>query len=165
VVVLGSAYVRPDKKIIDILQKAELLLIALDSEPDKQINTGAKQSWSFWLKHFSQAKRWCPIEGKDPSEMWKNRKVNLRDWVRVGINKYASINENVSHGTQKEVPKTTYDWQSTNDCEHCRCLIRWNDYPLGGGGTKLFCGYWILEQGKSKKLELSKLKECPKNHE
>ena len=49
-----------------------------------------------------------------------------------------------------------------DDCEHCRCLIRWTDYPLGGG-TKLFCGYWVVELGKPKKVEVLKLKECPKN--
>jgi len=94
VIVLGSAYIRPDKKIIDILKSAELLLIALDNEPHKKDNTGAKQSWNFWLKHFSQAKRWCPIEGKDPSEMWGSGKVNLREWVQVGINKYSLSLEN-----------------------------------------------------------------------
>lgn len=160
VVILGSAYVQPDKMIIDTLRQADLLLIALDSEPHKKINTGAKQSWNFWLKNFPNARRWLPIEGKDPSEMWKNGRVNLRQWVQVGINEYLS-NKNVSHGIQKEIPKITYDWQSVADCEHCRCFIRWDNYPLVGG-TKLFCGYWILEEGNSKKVELEKLKECPK---
>ena len=48
------------------------------------------------------------------------------------------------------------------DCEHYRCLIRWDNYPLSGG-TKLFCAYWVIELGKPKKIEFSKLKECPKN--
>jgi len=51
-----------------------------------------------------------------------------------------------------------------DDCEQCRCFIQWPKYPLGGG-TKTFCGYWILTQGKPKKVELTKLKECPKKEE
>lgn len=53
-------------------------------------------------------------------------------------------------------------WQSSDDCSGCRCLIHWPDYPLGGG-TKIFCGYRVLVQGKAKKVELSKLVECPKD--
>ena len=52
-------------------------------------------------------------------------------------------------------------WQSPDDCKGCRCLICWPDYPLGGG-TKTFCGYWVLMEGKGKKIVLSKVTRCPK---
>lgn len=63
--------------------------------------------------------------------------------------------------TSVSVPIGT-PWQSSDDCSGCRYLIRWPDYPLGGG-TKYFCGYWVLIQGKAKKIELSKVTSCPKD--
>lgn len=42
------------------------------------------------------------------------------------------------------------------DCEQCRFIIHW---PEMG---KNYCGWWILTEGKAKKVELSKLMTCPK---
>ncbi len=162
IVILGSAYIRPDKRITEILQKAELLLIALDSESHKEQNTGAKQSWNFWMKHFPNARRCPPVRGKDPGEMWENG-VNLKLWVEVGIEQYPPTNKPENGG--KIVQISDYrNQQSVSSCEKCRCLVTYKDYPLGGGPRK-FCGYWIQEEGKSKKVDLDKLKECPKTKE
>jgi DNA primase len=79
VISLGNAQSRPDKVTAELLREADLILIALDGD-----DPGAKEAWLWWPKHFQQARRLPPIEGKDPGEMWKAG-VSLRDWVEVGI--------------------------------------------------------------------------------
>lgn len=84
VMALGNAQTRPDMRTTELLRKAELILMSLDTD-----TAGAKESWKWWTGNFNQAKRWPPIDGKDPSETWKNG-INLREWVQIGINKYLS---------------------------------------------------------------------------
>jgi len=88
VVALGSASVRPDKRAFELLQAADLILVALDSDEDREDgqNPGAKEA-QWWMQHFPQARRLPPIEGKDPGEMWVNG-VELQEWIAIGINKY-----------------------------------------------------------------------------
>ena len=59
------------------------------------------------------------------------------------------------------ITHTAEGWKSIDDCPGCRCYIHWEDYPLNGG-EKAFCGYWVLTEGKAKKVELLKLRSCPK---
>ena len=80
-VALGSVAIKPDSITTSLLEKAKKILVALDSD-----EVGARISWEWWLKRFSQAKRW-PIPsrfGKDPTEARKNG-LNLRNWVLAGI--------------------------------------------------------------------------------
>jgi len=79
VIVLGSAQTKPDKAICEILEQAETILISLDGD-----EAGAKPAWQWWIKNFKQAKRWPPIKGKDPCEMWKQG-IDIRSWVEAGI--------------------------------------------------------------------------------
>lgn len=79
VVALGNAQSKPDTGAAAILRKAKLILVALDSD-----ETGAKYSWTWWLKTFPQARRWPSICGKDPGEMWKSG-ISLREWTKAGI--------------------------------------------------------------------------------
>jgi len=88
VVAIGSASARPDKRVFEILQASDLILVALDSDDQREDgqNPGAKEA-QWWLSHFSQARRLPPVDGKDPGEMWKNG-IDLQQWVAIGVNKY-----------------------------------------------------------------------------
>jgi len=89
IIALGSAQTRHDKRSADLLRAADLILVSLDSDEHRGDgkNPGAKEAWGWWLKHFEQARRLPPIDGKDPGEMWKAG-VDLSEWVRIGIEKY-----------------------------------------------------------------------------
>jgi hypothetical protein len=86
VIALGSAQKRPDKLTDELLRRAELILVALDNDEqrDDGKNPGAKEAWGWWMNQFNQARRLPPIFGKDPGEMWKAG-VSLKDWLEVGI--------------------------------------------------------------------------------
>jgi DNA primase len=79
VVALGNAQTRPDQAAANVLRQTRLILIALDGDA-----AGAREAWRWWTRHFPQARRWPPIEGKDPGEMWQ-KSVDLCIWVKVGI--------------------------------------------------------------------------------
>ncbi len=76
---LGSASARPDSEITEALKTRSLILVSLDSD-----EAGAKEAWRWWAEHFHQAKRWPPINGKDPGEMLKAG-VSVCAWVKAGI--------------------------------------------------------------------------------
>ena len=79
VVALGSAQAKPDQKTHDLLQKADLILVALDAD-----DAGVKAAWGWWLKQYPQAQRLPPVMGKDPSEAWANG-LDIRAWVMAGL--------------------------------------------------------------------------------
>lgn len=79
IMALGSAYMRPDGNIFNLLIKSEKILVALDND-----DTGAKESWRWWLCNFSNAIRWPVIMGKDPTEAHM-KGLNLKNWVRAGL--------------------------------------------------------------------------------
>ena len=80
---LGSANIRPDTNTTGILQAADLILVALDSD-----NAGVKESWQWWVGQFPQSRRWPPIGGKDPSAMRKAG-MDVRVWIEAGIQEYS----------------------------------------------------------------------------
>jgi len=82
VVALGNAQTRPDQEAADLLQQSRLILVALDADP-----AGAKEAWRWWQDHYRQARRWPPIQGKDPGEMWA-ADVDLGLWVQAGLAEY-----------------------------------------------------------------------------
>jgi hypothetical protein len=82
VIALGNAQARPDTATMETLSKCKLILIALDAD-----DAGLAAAWGWWDKHFSQAERWPPIDGKDPGEML-TAGVKLRDWIKAGIEEY-----------------------------------------------------------------------------
>jgi len=87
VLALGSAQVRPDKVAHASLSQAGKILVALDSD-----QAGAEQAWKWWLTHYTQAKRWPIIQGKDPCEAWKAG-LDLQAWVRVGLMDTPTVDE------------------------------------------------------------------------
>ena len=103
-VAIGSASARPDNRAFEILRDAELILVALDSDDQREDgqNPGAKES-QWWMQHFPQARRLPPIEGKDPGEMWVNG-IDLAEWVRIGINKYFPQTHAEKHGQRTGKP-------------------------------------------------------------
>jgi DNA primase len=82
VIALGNAQTRPDTGAAAILAKSKLILVALDAD-----QAGAVASWQWWLKTFTQARRWPSVGGKDPGEMWQ-KEIDLRTWVGAGIDEY-----------------------------------------------------------------------------
>jgi hypothetical protein len=85
VMALGNAQSRPDQTTAAALRQSELILIGLDGDA-----TGAHEAWRWWTKHFPQARRWPPIDGKDPGEMWQAG-VDLCTWVMVGIEDHRAV--------------------------------------------------------------------------
>jgi len=81
-VALGNAQARPDQETAALLEQSRLILVSLDGDP-----AGAKEAWHWWKAHYSRARRWPPIRGKDPGEMFQAG-VNLRAWVEAGLAEY-----------------------------------------------------------------------------
>ncbi len=77
---IGSSTAKPDGTTNDILSRAEIILVSLDTD-----DAGAKASWAFWPVTYSgKVKRWPCVTGKDPSEAFANG-LNLRTWILSGI--------------------------------------------------------------------------------
>jgi len=77
-VALGAATARPDASTIELLQKAAVILNALDYDA-----AGAKaQRW--WREVFPDAERWPVPKGKDPGEAHQAG-VDLRQWVLAAL--------------------------------------------------------------------------------
>jgi hypothetical protein len=79
VVALGSSSIRPDSHTAAVLEKAGVVLVALDSD-----EAGGKAAWGWWRKNFPDWQRWPVIDGKDPTEAKKNG-LPLREWVLAGF--------------------------------------------------------------------------------
>jgi hypothetical protein len=59
--------------------EAEKIFLALDSD-----DAGAKVAWKFWPGTYGgKAVRWPVIQGKNPSEAWRNG-LDIRAWVSAG---------------------------------------------------------------------------------
>jgi DNA primase len=84
VVALGNSSSRPDVAAAELLGRARLILVALDAD-----RAGAREAWGWWREHYAQARRWPPVQGKDPGEM-QAAGVDLRLWVRAGLAEYGS---------------------------------------------------------------------------
>lgn len=78
-IAMGSAQNRPDVTTDQILKQAEIILVSLDSD-----QAGAKESWKWWAEHYPNSKRWPPVNGKDPGEMYQAG-VDVRVWVQAGL--------------------------------------------------------------------------------
>jgi DNA primase len=75
----GSAKIKPDLESYSIFKSAPLILVSLDTN-DK----AGYEGWLWWKEHFTQAKRWPVIKGKDPGEAWKNG-LDIRNWIEAGL--------------------------------------------------------------------------------
>jgi len=78
-IALGNAQIRPDMITDQLLKQAKTILVSLDSD-----QAGVKESWQWWAKHYPNSKRWPPVKGKDPGEMYLAG-VDLRIWVEAGL--------------------------------------------------------------------------------
>jgi hypothetical protein len=85
VVALGNAQTRPDQAAAAALRQSRLILIALDGDA-----AVTREAWCWWTKHFPQARRWPPIDGNDPGDMWQ-KGVDLGTWVKVGIQDHRAV--------------------------------------------------------------------------
>ena len=79
VIALGNAQARPDIEAHQALDQAEVILVSLDTD-----KAGAKEAWQWWAKQYPQARRWPCINGKDPSEAYKNG-LDIRAWTLAGL--------------------------------------------------------------------------------
>ena len=106
VVALGSAQARPDKETHEVLNKAETILVALDTD-----QAGAKESWQWWTKHYPQTVRWpCPI-GKDPGEAYQQG-LDILAWVKAGLP------EQKAEPKTEPRPEKTYTLYTVQEAEH-----------------------------------------------
>ncbi|GBC62959.1 zinc-binding protein [Desulfonema ishimotonii] len=80
VMALGSAQQKPDQISFAMLIKADMVLIALDTD-----EAGAKGSRNFW-ENMPNGKRWPVPVGKDPGEMYQAG-IPVRKWIEAGLNK------------------------------------------------------------------------------
>ena len=79
VIAMGSAQARPDLTTDQFLRQAETVLISLDSD-----QAGANEAWQWWKQHYPNSKRWPPVNGKDPGEMFKAG-IDIRIWVQAAL--------------------------------------------------------------------------------
>jgi hypothetical protein len=96
VISLGNAQTRPDVKAMESLSHSKLILVALDGD-----DAGAKEAWGWWLNHFPRARRWPPVGGKDPGEMFLAG-MNLRTWIEAGIDEYDEGSGDLAHAQEME---------------------------------------------------------------
>lgn len=78
VVALGSVSAHPDVTSVKILSEATVIMNALDYDTAG----GAECGW--WRRHFSQARRWPAVRGKDPGEMHQMG-ISVREWLKEGL--------------------------------------------------------------------------------
>jgi len=78
VVALGSAQAKPDADTVKILNDAERILVALDTD------RAGYNGWLWWRQNFNKAVRWPVIKGKDPGEAYKGG-LDLRTWIMAGL--------------------------------------------------------------------------------
>jgi hypothetical protein len=81
VIALGSASNRPDAKAVELLEKAPLILCALDYD------RAGFGGWCWLKEHFQQAKFWPVCKGKDPTAMHLSG-VSVRTWIEAGLQRY-----------------------------------------------------------------------------
>jgi DNA primase len=78
VIALGSAAMKTDSDLHGRLMKVQRILCCLDSD-----QAGGKAARGFWTR-YPGFKRWPPLSGKDPGEMFKVG-VPIRAWVEAGL--------------------------------------------------------------------------------
>jgi DNA primase len=76
---MGSATSKPDRVTTSLLEKAEAILIALDTD-----EAGIRSAWDWWLKYFPKATRWPVPIGKDPGEAHQEG-VDIKEWILAGL--------------------------------------------------------------------------------
>ena len=82
VMALGSAQARPDTTAMGLLNAAERILVALDTN-----DHAGFVNWLWWQKNFGEvARRWPTVKGKDPGEAYKGG-LDLRAWIMAGLKK------------------------------------------------------------------------------
>jgi len=78
-IAMGSASSKPKNSLIEWLNQAPLILVALDDDV-----AGRQAAWSWWLPYLPQAKRLPIVEGKDPGEAFQHG-IDIRIWIKAGI--------------------------------------------------------------------------------
>ena len=79
-IAMGNATGKPDKTTHEVLQAAEVILVALDADA-----AGMKAAWDFWPATYGEkARRWPTIGGKDVSDA-RLKGLDIRHWAVTGI--------------------------------------------------------------------------------
>lgn len=80
VVALGSVSAKPDATTHDVLKRAGLILVSLDSD-----KAGAKAAWGWWAETYGEKiRRWPVPVGKDPSDALQ-KGLNVRTWIEAAL--------------------------------------------------------------------------------
>ena len=118
IIALGSAQTRPDEHTEKLLREADLVLVALDADAP-----GTKEAWQWWPSHFTRARRWPPVDAKDPCDMWK-KGINLSQWIYAAIDKYKAystpqpVSHSASQSTEGDDQPALYDTSYDTLTEH-----------------------------------------------
>ena len=75
---MRSAKIKPGIEAHALLRTAPTILCALDAD------AAGCDGWLWWQAHYSQARRWLPLGGKDPGEAMKAG-LDLRAWIVAGL--------------------------------------------------------------------------------
>jgi len=81
-IALGGVSNRADKSLHQSLQKAPIILYALD------FDDAGKKQYMFWRSTYSNLRAWPVPKGKSPGDAF-NLGVNLRNWISKGIEFYS----------------------------------------------------------------------------
>lgn len=84
-VALGSNSAHPDVAAAAILEKAAVILNALD------LDAAGSSQREWWTAHFPQSKRWPAGKHKDPGDAYKAG-MNIREWVIAGLPEGMRVN-------------------------------------------------------------------------
>ncbi|MEZ6854974.1 hypothetical protein [Halodesulfovibrio aestuarii] len=107
VIALGGASIRPTEELHNILNKAELLLVALDTDPAGAINSYHFEPWNnsrfAWMNVYPNAVRW-PVPkqcGKDLGDLAATP-VTVEQWFLAGLPDHVKKKISLSTATQGE---------------------------------------------------------------
>ena len=103
-IALGSAQIRPDSSIENMLKQAGTILVSLDND-----QAGASAYWTWWKKHFPESKRWPVPYEKDPTDAYQ-KGLNLRSWVLAGLNYEKDLKE-------KSIPEVSTPYPLIQDSD------------------------------------------------
>lgn len=83
---LGTVSAPLTPELSEQLQRAAVILVALDADPTQEGKQGAgPKAIQGWLHTWRQAKYWPVPAGKDPGDYVKDHAGSLHDWLEAGL--------------------------------------------------------------------------------
>ena len=150
-IALGNAQTRPDMITDQLLKQAKIILVSLDSD-----QAGVKESWQWWANHYPNSKRWPPVKGKDPGEMYLSG-VDLRIWVEAGVlNPPARLQEMPENGRKRkdEGQSTAKSHSVAGLGQHARSECSTEPVPVEHSEPETRIRKWTIDSRSIGRVEL-----------